>query len=141
MGTFIFISRSRYYKQHPADILTGGALNDKQADPVRGLSTTASAEGMSADFMAQACGGYTEAPHEAVMNAGDLLIWHHWCVHASSTNSSDRVRQAIITRFHTTQFGEEQRTDAGGANSDGDMWKYWGRAVKHAAPALEEAKL
>ena len=44
---------------------------------------------------------------------GDLLIWHHWCVHASSTNTSDRVRQAIITfyitRFHTTAFGDEQR--------------------------------
>ena len=130
----------RYYKQYPIDIPSGGALNDKQPEPTRGLSRTANAEGMSSQFMDTACGGYQETPHEAAMNAGDLLIWHHWCVHASSTNTSDRVRQAIITRFHTTAFGDEQRNDAGGAATDGDLWKYWGTAVR-GAPRAEDAKL
>ena len=59
----------------------------------------------------------------------DLLIWHHWCVHSSSTNRSDRIRQAVIARFHTTRFGEEQLTDAGGAATDKNLWKYWGSDV------------
>jgi ectoine hydroxylase-related dioxygenase (phytanoyl-CoA dioxygenase family) len=94
---------------------------------------------MSAAFMDEACGGYCEIPYEAVMNAGDVLIWHHWCVHASSTNSSDRIRQAIITRFHTTEFGEQQRNDAGGVATDLDLWKYWGGAVRQAAARCDEA--
>ena len=36
------------------------------------------------------------------MRKGDVLFWHHWCVHASSYNGSGKVRQAVITRFHST---------------------------------------
>ena len=131
----------------------GGAMNNAVDRVCHGLRT-ANKTGMSAEFMEATCpGGYDgEGPVEGCMKKGvrgrfrelsprfqaplvqqcrqqDLLIWHHWCVHSSSTNRSDRIRQAVIARFHTTRFGEEQLTDAGGAATDNNLWKYWGGDV------------
>lgn len=47
------------------------------------------------------------------MRAGDVMIWHHWCAHASSYNGSDTVRQAVISRFHTTAYAREILLDDG----------------------------
>ena len=62
---------------------------------------------------------------------------HHWCVHSDSYNGSDKVRQAIISRFHTTRWGEEQAKDAGGAASDGNLWRYWTPEVGGTADAAK----
>eukprot|EP01051_Picozoa_sp_SAG22_P002079 SAG22_NODE_88_length_21409_cov_11.207180_16_plen_157_part_00 len=121
-----------YYRQHPGDLASGGKLNDKLSEN--------GTQGMTSEYMDAVCGGYDGVPTEAVMDAGDLLIWHHWCVHASSVNRSDRIRQAVITRFHTTKWGDEMISDEGGVSTDGDLWKYWGRAVREAG-ARGSAKL
>ena len=60
---------------------------------------------------------------------------HHWCVHSDSYNGSDKVRQAIISRFHTTRWGDEQAKDAGGAATDGNLWRYWTPEVGGTADA------
>jgi ectoine hydroxylase-related dioxygenase (phytanoyl-CoA dioxygenase family) len=76
-------------------------------------------------------GGYQGGPPvEVAMSKGDVMIWHCWCVHASSVNRGNRVRQAVISRFHSTVHGDSLRRDAGGVRTDGDLWKYWGRAVR-----------
>jgi hypothetical protein len=62
-------------------------------------------------------------------------IWHHWTVHSTSANLSGRVREAIIARFHTTKFGDEMQSDDGGVATDGDLWKYWGPAVREESGA------
>ena len=41
-------------------------------------------------------------------------FWHHWCVHASAYNGSDKVRQAVIARFHSTLPGFPLLWDDGG---------------------------
>ncbi len=124
----------RYFQEWPDDLPTGGAINDKlDAGSVHGVPACGPAGGMTAEYMNSALpGSYDGMPHEAVMQKGDVLIWHHWCVHASSSNHSDRVRQAIITRFHTTRWGNEQRTDAGGVATNKDLWKYWADDVQNA---------
>lgn len=127
----------RYFQDWPRALPSGGAINDKlDVASVHGVPACGPRGGMTADYMNSALpGSYDSAPHEAVMQKGDVLIWHHWCVHASSTNYSDRVRQAIITRFHTTRWGHEQMTDAGGVATNKDMWKYWADDVRNAQPS------
>ena len=55
--------------------------------------------------------------------------------------STDKVRQAIISRFHTTRWGDEQAKDAGGAATDGNLWRYWTPEVGGTADAAKLAKL
>ena len=50
-----------------------------------------------------------------------IQLWPHVlmppaarCVHASSHHGSARVRQAVVSRFHTTVHGEALMHDAGG---------------------------
>ena len=79
----------RYFSKYPADIPSGGALctsappafvhglpNVQQGVVVDGQRHT----GLSVEYMkAVVPGGYDGAgPQEAVMNRGDVLIWHHW---------------------------------------------------------------
>ena len=132
-----------YYRRYPQDIRSGGAIDDKAEAPfVHGdVPTCGGGGGMTAEYMASVCpGGYDGGePVEAVMQKGDVMIWHHWCVHASSENRSDRVRQAIITRFHTTRWGEEQQRDAGGVATNGALWKYWEDDVRQVAAAAVAA--
>ena len=120
----------RYYKAWPEDLPNGGALNDKVEGDKHGLPSSY-ATGMTADHMQRVCpGGYDGgAPVEVTMQAGDLLVWHHWCVHANSRNDSDRVRQAIFSRFHTTRWKDELLVDEGGVSTDGNLWKYWSDAL------------
>ena len=51
------------------------------------------------------------------------------------------MRQAIISRFHTTRWGDEQAKDAGGAATDGNLWRYWTPEVGGTADAAKLAKL
>lgn len=117
-------------------------------------------EGMTIEFMERTCpGGYGGggAPFEAVMNKpGDAVVWHHWCVHAASANARTtsnvgddhgdggnvpcaegtgsrrgaRVREAILGRFHTTVHAQAMLTDDGGVATCGNLWKYFGAALR-----------
>ena len=66
------------------------------------------------------------------MEAGDVLLWHHFMVHQGSENRSTNIRQALIARWHNTT-AEWVGTDIGGIATDGDLWKCWGPAVRQAA--------
>ena len=69
-------------------------------------------------------------------------IWHHWTVHSTSANLSDNVREGIIARFHTTVHGDAMQLDDGGVATDGDLWKFWGPAVREASEGgAEHARL
>lgn len=50
------------------------------------------------------------------------------------------MREAVIARFHTTVHGAAMQRDDGGVATDGDLWKFWGTAVREDG-AHEQAKL
>jgi hypothetical protein len=85
----------RYFKEHPRDMPTGGAIcTSKPPGTVHGIpSPRLGGNGMSEQYMREHLpGGYDGGePHEAVMQKGDAMVWHHWCVHASNYNGSNKV--------------------------------------------------
>ena len=71
---------------------------------------------MTKEYMQQPLPGGYDGPGEvqAIMNRGDIMFWHHWMVHGSSTNCSVKIRQAVIARFHSTKHGQAMLADDGG---------------------------
>ena len=52
------------------------------------------------------------------------------------------MREGIIARFHTTVHGDAMQLDDGGVATDGDLWKFWGPAVREAGEdGVEHARL
>ena len=146
----------RYFSKYPQDIPTGGALCTSSepaeviearqaADPhanregyVHGIPNVHTGvtvdgvlhTGLSAPYMAAFLDYDGAGPQEAVMNRGDVLIWHHWCAHSGSPNGLDSIRQLFVARFHSTTHTQELLVDDGGVATDGNLWKYWGPAVR-----------
>ena len=133
----------RYFLEHPEDIPTGGTICTSRPGEdglVHGIPSPRNGNGgnpgggngMSEKYMREFMpGGYDGGePHEACMRKGDVMFWHHWCVHASTYNGSDRVRQAVIARFHSTLPNHPLLHDDGGVASDGNLWKYWSDAMQ-----------
>ena len=122
----------RYFCEHPSTIAGGGAvggggnpnLPTRVGGPERVPLTATNLREL---------GGYEGGPPiEATMEAGDVLLWHHFMVHQGSENRSTNIRQALIARWHNTT-AEWVGTDIGGIATDGDLWKCWGPAVRQAA--------
>lgn len=102
-GTFLWpgshLQLWQYYRDNPAAISAGD-------DPGRDAALAAI--------------GRTQAPVEATMRAGDVLLWHHNLYHAPSTNVGPRPRWGFFLRFHHAQ---EQRIRHAAPE---DLWTYWG---------------
>jgi hypothetical protein len=126
----------RYFRNFPGDLPSGGAIcTSRPEGDLHGIPPprqNPTGQGMTEHYMRDFLpGGYDGGePYEAVMRKGDIMIWHHWCVHASSYNGTDKVRQAIISRFHSTLPHHPLLWDDGGVASDGCLWKYWSDAVQ-----------
>jgi hypothetical protein len=146
----------RYFSKYPQDIPSGGALCTSSEPPeiiaarqafdpdanregfVHGLPNVHEGvtvdgvkhTGLSAEYMEAVLDYDGAGPQEAVMDRGDVLIWHHWCAHSGSPNGLDSIRQLFVARFHSTAHTQELLVDDGGVSTDGNLWKYWGPAVR-----------
>eukprot|EP01043_Picozoa_sp_COSAG02_P035651 COSAG02_NODE_2566_length_8519_cov_3.109857_2_plen_408_part_00 len=124
----------RYFCEHPDTVVGGGAVgggNDpnfptRVGGPERVPLTATNLRQL---------GGYEGGPPiEATMDAGDVLLWHHFLVHQGSANHSTKIRQALIARWHNTT-SQWDGNDIGGIATDGDLWKCWGDAVRQIVAA------
>lgn len=58
-------------------------------------------------------------PVELVGHAGTACIWHGYMVHSGTSNCSDRIRMALVSRIRWKNWDELQ------FETPDDMWKYW----------------
>ena len=64
-------------------------------------------------------------PVEAVMDAGDVLFWHHNLYHSPSKNIGQRPRWGFFIRCHHNREAEIRH------EAPEDLWRFWGSAGPH----------
>jgi ectoine hydroxylase-related dioxygenase (phytanoyl-CoA dioxygenase family) len=64
-------------------------------------------------------------PVECWGKAGDIVFWHHRLAHMAGHNYTDKMRQAVLADFWTTELDQFRTTPA-----QGDMWRDWSEEVQ-----------
>jgi hypothetical protein len=153
MSIKVFISRSRYFRQHEGSIDGRYVCNPKYA---KGAWRALCGESL------------TRQPQEFVGKPGTVLLWHAWTVHSPSLNCRpEEPRVAVHLRYYDEQMrgglvrhgmsglpgdpgpgmldpnapGPEQQAQqlrylVGAA---ADPWQYWSAAVANAPTAAPAA--